>query len=89
MAANIQAAYANMGAEMLTQAKHYVTKDDGHQWDNLAKGMVALHCTHSNLNRRMIELRFDLHMTIGDLKHKLHRHCGTPACSQVLVLKVF
>lgn len=26
-------------------------------------------------------------MTIGDLKDKLHKHCGTPAFSQKLVLK--
>mmetsp|Transcript_57348 Transcript_57348/g.115103 ORF Transcript_57348/g.115103 Transcript_57348/m.115103 type:complete len:240 (-) Transcript_57348:85-804(-) len=35
----------------------------------------------------MIEIRFDMHMTISDLKGKLHRHTGTPAFSQRLVLK--
>lgn len=35
----------------------------------------------------MIELKFDLHMTIGDVKAKLHKHTGTPAASQRLILK--
>jgi len=43
--------------------------------------------SHSNLNRRMIEIRFDKHMTIEDVKFKLHKHTGTPSHSQRLVLK--
>jgi len=35
----------------------------------------------------MIEIRFDKHMTIEDVKFKLHKHTGTPSCSQRLVLK--
>jgi len=76
-----------MGADMLNDVKNYVTNNDGKQWDLLPQGIVCLHVTHSNLSRRMIEIRFDLHMTIGSLKEKLHRHCGTPAFSQRLVLK--
>ena len=41
MSGNLQAQYANMGAEMLSEAKAYITKDDGHQWDNLAAGVRA------------------------------------------------
>jgi len=48
---------------------------------------VCLHVSHSNLNRRMIEIRFDKHMTIEDVKFKLHKHTGTPSHSQKLVLK--
>jgi len=76
-----------MGAEMLSEAKAYITAQDGSQWSNLAEGLVCLHVSHSNLSRRMIEIRFDKHMSIGDLKLKLHRHTGTPAFSQRLVLK--
>jgi len=76
-----------MGAEMLAAAKDYVTQGDAARWDHLADGLVCLHVTHSNLTRRMIEIRFDKHMTIADLKHKLHTHTGTPAFSQRLVLK--
>jgi len=72
---------------MLNEVKDYITQGDGAQWDRLPKGIVALHVTHSNLNRRMIEIRFDLHMKIGDLKDKLHKHCGTPGFSQKLILK--
>ena len=35
----------------------------------------------------MIEIRFDKHMTIEDVKFKLHKHTGTPSHSQRLVLK--
>jgi hypothetical protein len=35
----------------------------------------------------MIEIRFDKHMTIEDVKFKLHKHTGTPSHSQKLVLK--
>jgi len=49
--------------------------------------MVKIHCTHSNLNRKMIELKFDLHTSIGQLKQRLHAHCGTPAEFQRLILK--
>ena len=48
--------------------------------------MVILHVTHSNLKRRMIELRFDKHMTIAEVKSKLHRHAGTPPQHQRLIL---
>jgi len=86
--AGMEAAFSNMGAEMLSQAKSYVTANDGKQWEHLAgQGIVALHVTHSNLQRRMIEIRFDMHLTVEDVKHKLHRHSGTPAFSQRLILK--
>jgi hypothetical protein len=54
---------------------------------HLATWQVCLHVSHSNLNRRMIEIRFDKHMTIEDVKFKLHKHTGTPSHSQKLVLK--
>ena len=54
---------------------------------NIFSQMVAVDMTHSNLNRRMAEIRFDLHMTIWDVKMKISTHCGTPAASQRLVLK--
>jgi hypothetical protein len=85
--AALQAAYSNMGAEMLSAAKDYVTQGDDQRWSNLADGLVCLHVSHSNLTRRMIEIRFDKHMRIDDLKAKLHTHTGTPAFSQKLVLR--
>merc|ERR1719152_443390 len=49
--------------------------------------MVCMHVTHSNLKRRMIELRFDKHMTIAAVKSKLHTHCGTNPVHQRLILR--
>ena len=76
-----------MGAEMRNDVRNYITQDDGRQWANMADGLVAVDMTHSNLQRRMAEIRFDLHMTIWDVKVKISTHCGTPAGSQRLVLK--
>jgi hypothetical protein len=39
MAAQLQATYANMGADMLNEVKSYITHGDGQQWDNLPKGV--------------------------------------------------
>ena len=54
---------------------------------NLPQGMVEVCVTHENLQQKMLALRFDLHMSIGDLKVRLHLHHGTPASSQRLVLR--
>merc|ERR1711939_217826 len=39
------------------------------------------------LNQKMLELRFDLHQTIGEVKARLHLHHGTPSQSQRLTLR--
>uniref|UniRef100_A0A7S2W9K5 CAP-Gly domain-containing protein n=1 Tax=Rhizochromulina marina TaxID=1034831 RepID=A0A7S2W9K5_9STRA len=87
MTQNLGPMMSNLGAEMRGAIRDYVTQDDGRQWDRLPQGMIAVHCTHSNVSARMIELKFDLHTTVGEVKSKLHRHCGTPAQFQRLVLK--
>ena len=65
----------------------WVTARDHEQWSLLPDGMVAVNVSHSNLSQKMLELRFDLHQTIGEVKARLHLHHGTPAASQRLVLR--
>ncbi len=43
--------------------------------------------THSNLVQRHIELRFDKHQKIEELKHRIHRQTGTPPDYQKLLIK--
>jgi len=74
-----------LGAEMLNTMKDYVTSNDN-TYTRLPEGMVCIHVTHSNLLRRMQELRFDKHMTIAAVKSKLHTHCGTNPANQRLIL---
>ncbi|KAL0213899.1 hypothetical protein P9112_006083 [Eukaryota sp. TZLM1-RC] len=38
---------------------------------------VALDITHNILPQRFAEVRFELSLTIGDLKQRLHKHTGT------------
>lgn len=65
----------------------WVTAKDDEQYSQLPADVVEVSVTHSNLQQKMLALRFNLHMTIGDLKARLYLHHGTPACSQRLVLK--
>ena len=50
----------------------WVTARDHENWTLLAEGVVCINVTHSNLNQKMLELRFDLHQTIGEVKARLH-----------------
>lgn len=43
--------------------------------------------THSNLVQRHIELRFDKHEKIEELKFRIHRQTGTPPDYQKLLIK--
>lgn len=43
--------------------------------------------THSNLVQRHIELRFDKHEKIEELKFRIHRQTGTPPDYQKLIIK--
>mmetsp|Transcript_19336 Transcript_19336/g.26829 ORF Transcript_19336/g.26829 Transcript_19336/m.26829 type:complete len:340 (-) Transcript_19336:61-1080(-) len=65
----------------------YVTAKDETIYDNLHKDTVVLDLTHSNLLQRHIEVRFDLHDTIGDVKSKIYQKTGTPSSFQHLQLK--
>ena len=77
----------NLPKEQLLDLKAYVTENDGEQWSGLAASMVAVDVTHQYLKQRHVELRFDLHTSIGDIKLKIHRHCGTLPEHQTLILR--
>jgi tubulin-specific chaperone B len=64
-------------AEDLRALRNYITAMDGHEYETLPEGIVALHITHSNLQMKMVDIRLDLHMTIEEVRHKVYRHCGT------------
>ena len=49
----------------------WVTARDEENWTLLPEGVVCINVTHSNLNQKMLELRFDLHQTIGEVKAQL------------------
>lgn len=65
--------------------RDYVMYDSGVQ--NQAESTVLLEVTHSNLNARFMQIRLDLHMTIGAVKDKLVHHTGTNPSAMVLQLK--
>lgn len=87
MTQNLGAAMENMSGQMRREMKNYIKEKDHTQFAYLPQGMVSINVTHSNLKREMIELKLDLHMTIFDVKRKLHTHCGTPAVHQRLLLR--
>jgi len=66
--------------------KQWVTAGDSQQWDGKAKGTVVLHVSHSNLKMKMIELKFDLHDTIMDVKSRIYKHTGSSPASMQLTL---
>ncbi|KAG6614024.1 Tubulin-specific chaperone B [Phytophthora cinnamomi] len=50
---------------------------DGRQYENVPEGVVCLLITHSNLKLQMVDIRLDLHGTVGELRHKVYQHTGT------------
>jgi hypothetical protein len=53
-----------MSADM-NSLKNYVTAQDSQRFQNLPRGTVSVTVSHSNLNAKMIELKFDLHQTVS------------------------
>lgn len=85
-AGDMLAAHGIRNEDMLG-VRAWVTAKDHEQYTSLPAGMVALSVSHEHLKQKMLELRFDLHMTIADLKARLYLHHGTPAASQRLTLR--
>ncbi|TDH71493.1 hypothetical protein CCR75_006497 [Bremia lactucae] len=74
-------------AQNMRVLRDYVTAMDGHQYDNVPDAVVCLLITHSNLKLQMVDIRLELHSTIGELRHKLYLHTGTkPDAMELLVL---
>ena len=63
----------------------YVQAADATQYDGLAQDTVLLDLTHSNLQQRHAEIRFDLHDTVADLRQRIHQKSGTPPQYQRLL----
>ena len=66
--------------------KAYVTAENTTAYQSVAATTVVLDLTHSNLVQRHIEIRFDKHQTLDDLRHKIYQKTGTPHASQHLQL---
>jgi len=75
-------------ADALQAIRDYVTAKDNEQYSNLPEGIVSLTISHSNLQQRLIELKFDLRDSIDAVKQKIHRHVGTSPEYQRLLLRL-
>lgn len=67
--------------------RDYVTANDHLQYTQLPEGIVAVLITHSNLAANHLDIRFDLHSTLAQVKEKLRTHIGTHPEHQRLILK--
>lgn len=75
-------------AQDMRALRDYVTAMDGHQYDNVPDAVVCFLITHSNLKLQMVDIRLDLHGTIGELRHKLYLHTGTkPDAMELLIMR--
>ena len=72
--------------EDLLALQSYVTAKDQSLYENVSESTVILDLTHSNLQQRHIEIRFDLHDTIDDLRQRIYQKTGTPHSFQHLHL---
>ena len=75
-----------MAADMAA-LRAYVTAPSSGIQNRDSGSTVLLHVTHSNLKAVFMELRFDMHITIGSLKEKLMTHVGTNASAMSLSLR--
>ena len=66
---------------------NFVVARDGERYDGMAEGTVMVTVSHSNLKQKHVDLRWDLHTTVGDVKIRLTKHCGTPAQDMELILR--
>ena len=73
--------------EDLLALKSYVTAADSTQYNSLAASTLILDLTHSNLQQRHAEIRFDKHETVDELRQRIHQKTGTPPHHQHLQLK--
>lgn len=71
----------------LLALRAYITANDATQYDNVHKSTVLLDLTHSNLQQRQIEIRFDKHDNLARLRQRIHQKTGTPPHFQHLQIK--
>lgn len=73
--------------EDLLAVRSYVTGRDEVQYNHLHPTTLLLDLTHSNLIQQHIEIRFDAHDALHELRRIIHRKTGTPPCFQHLQIK--
>jgi tubulin-folding cofactor B len=75
--------------DMLALKRYITAKDDVNPYEDgrLNPNTLLIDLSHSNLKQRHIEIRFDRHDTIMDLRLKIHQKTGTPPHFQKLILK--
>ena len=88
---------SGFGPGDLDLLRAYVTAKDGHEYDNLDKGIVSLDITHNYLKVYIHDVRLPLTSTVVtislffiqvfDLKRKIVQHTGTPTEFQTLLLQ--
>jgi tubulin-folding cofactor B len=69
----------------LAALRAYVTAETHAQ--RPAATTIRLRVSHSNLKTSFLEIRFDAHQTIDEVKRKLMTHCGSNASAMTLVLR--
>lgn len=67
--------------------KNYITAYDGNPRDGMSDTTLLIDLTHSNLIQKHIEIRFDKHDELLDVRHKIHQKTGTAPHFQTLQLK--
>lgn len=72
--------------EMLA-LKRYITAYDGVRREGVSETTLLIDLTHSNLIQKHVEIRFDKHDELLDVKHKIHQKTGTAPHFQTLQLK--
>mmetsp|Transcript_19112 Transcript_19112/g.40047 ORF Transcript_19112/g.40047 Transcript_19112/m.40047 type:complete len:299 (+) Transcript_19112:1352-2248(+) len=67
--------------------KRYITSRDHNPRHGLGDTTLLIDLTHSNLVQKHIEIRFDKHDRLSDVRNKIHQKTGTAPHFQALVLK--
>ena len=75
------------GATDMKGLNTWVKMDDENHYARLGEDTVMVTVTHSNLNQKHVDLRFDLHTTVFDVKKRLALHNDTPPGDQKLYVK--
>jgi tubulin-folding cofactor B len=87
MSATTKAPNPEIKNKDLLAVRGWVTARDATQYDAVHQSTVILDLTHSNLQQRHIEIRFDKHDTLERLRNRIHQKTGTAPHFQQLQIK--
>lgn len=73
--------------EDMQALRDFITAKDGNEYVDAHSDTVVLNVTHSNLKRRIAEIRLNKHMTVFEVKGKMYTHCGTAVGNMELILR--